>query len=95
MPTPTYIIFSSVANYGEFDRMFEESMKTMQGATAAEQAALQKFGTDAAISWETNHFRLDPKQSYVSRETRASDPAFWGTMPAATRPAARPPARRP
>ena len=91
MPTPTYIIFSSVANYADFDQMFADGMKTMQQATAAEQATLQKFSTDATISWETNRFRLDPKQSYVSRETRASDPAFWGPMPSATRPAPRRP----
>jgi hypothetical protein len=90
MPTPTYIIFSSVANYGDFDQMTADGMKTMQSATAAEQAALQKFSTDAALSWETNRFRLDPRQSYVARETRASDPAFWGPMPTA-----RPAARRP
>ena len=93
MQTPTYIIFSSVANYGEFDQMFADGMKTMQNATAAEQAALQKFSTDGTISWETNRYRLDPRQSYVSREVRASDPAFWGQMPAATRAAT--PARRP
>lgn len=85
MPGPTYIIFSSVATYGEFDRMFAEGMQTMQGATPAEQAALQKFSTDGMISGESNRFRLDPKQSYVSRETRATDPAFWGPMPAPPR----------
>jgi len=91
MQTPTYIIFSSAANYGEFDQMFADGMKTMQSATAAEQAALQKFSADGTISWETNRYRLDPRQSYVSREVRATDPAFWGAMPAATRPATRRP----
>jgi hypothetical protein len=89
MPTPTYIIFASVANYGDFDQMFADGMKTMQGANATEQAALQKFSTDATLSWETNRYRLDPKQSYVSRETRATDTAFWGAMPSTTRPAQR------
>jgi hypothetical protein len=90
MQGPTYIVFASVTSYAEFDQMFANQMKTMQGANAAEQAALQKYGTDAALSTESNRFRLDPKQSYVSRETRATDPAFWGTMPTAA-----PPARRP
>jgi len=58
--------------------------------TAAEQAALQKFSTDGTISWETNRYRLEPRQSYVSREVRATDPAFWGPMPAAARPTRRP-----
>jgi hypothetical protein len=90
MPTPAYIIFASVTSYGAFDQMFADGMKTMENATAAEQAALQKFSTDATLSWETNRFRLDPKQSYVSREVRATDPAFWGPMPAAARPTRRP-----
>jgi hypothetical protein len=81
MPGPTYIVFASVTSYAEFDQMFANQMKTMQSANAEEQAALQKYGTDAALSTESNRFRLDPKQSYVSRETRATDPAFWGTMP--------------
>ena len=90
MPSPTYIIFASVANYGDFDQMFADGMKTFQSANPAEQAAIQKFSTDATLSWENNRFRLDPKQSYVSRETRATDSAFWGAMPTA-----RPAARRP
>ena len=91
MTTPTYIIFASVADYAEFDRIFADGMKTFQSANPAEQATIQKFGAEGLLSWENNRFRLDPKQSYVSRETRATDPAFWGTMPAATRA----PARRP
>ena len=88
MPTPSYIIFSSVSSYGDFDQMMADGMKTMQSATATEQAALHKFSTDATLSWETNRFRLDPKMSYVSRDVRATDAAFWGAMPATTRPAA-------
>lgn len=91
MPGPTYFIFSSVANFADFDTMMAEGMKTMTGANAQEQAALLKFSTDGMLSGETNRYRLDPRQSYVSRETRATDPAFWGTMPTATRPAPRRP----
>lgn len=76
--TPTYLIFSSIIAYGEFDQMLANGMATMQGATAEERTTLQKFSTDALLNGETNRFRLDPKQSYVSRETRATDPAFWG-----------------
>lgn len=94
MVQPTYIIFSSVTGYGEFDQMFQDGMKTMQGFTPDEMTKMQKFSTDGMINSETNRFRLDPKQSYVSRETRATDPAFWGTAPAA-KPAVQPPAPKP
>lgn len=79
--TPTYLIFGSITAFGEFDTMLANGMKTMQGATVEERAALQKFSTDGMINAETNRFRLDPKQSYVARETRATDPAFWGPPP--------------
>ncbi len=85
--TPTYLIFSSVSAYGQFDEMFANGMKTMGGASVDERAALQKFSTDALLNGETNRFRLDPGQSYVSAETRATDPAFWNPpKPAPRRP---------
>jgi len=91
--TPTYLIFGSITSFGQFDDMLANGMKTMQGATAEERAALQKFSTDGMLNAETNRFRLDPRQSYVSRETRATDPAFWGPQPRPT--AARPATARP
>lgn len=85
--TLTYLIFSSVSAYGQFDEMFANGMKTMGGASPEERAALQKFSTDALLNAETNRFRLDPGQSYVSAETRATEPAFWNPpKPAPRRP---------
>jgi len=39
--------------------------------------ALQKFMLEGVVNVETQRFRLDPGQSYVPKETRAQDPAFW------------------
>jgi hypothetical protein len=86
MPGPTYLIFSSVASYAEFDALMAAGQKTMQAFTPDEMATMQKFSTDAVISAETNRFALNPTMSYVSAETRATDPSFW--MP--KRPARRP-----
>jgi hypothetical protein len=91
--TPAYLVFGSITSFGQFDDMLANGMKTMQGATAEERAALQKFSTDGMLNSETNRFRLDSQQSYVSRETRATDPAFWGPQPRAT--SARPTTARP
>ena len=77
MITPTYLVFSSVAEYGMFDGMMADNMKTMQGANTEEQAALQKAFADAILSVETNRFRLDPRMSFVSAAVRATDPTFW------------------
>jgi hypothetical protein len=80
-PAPTYLVISSVASYGDFDGMMADGQKTMKGFTADEGATLQKAMADGVISVETNRYRVDPGQSYVPRETRATDPAFWTPKP--------------
>ena len=74
---PAYYIFSSVAGFGEFDKAITDGQALMKGATTAEQDALNKFSTEALISAETQRYRVDPMMSYVPKETRSSDPAFW------------------
>ena len=76
-PGLTFFVFSSLESYGQFDDLKAAGDKTAQGFTAEERAALQKFSAEGLVSSETNRFRLDPAMSYVSRETRAQDPAFW------------------
>jgi hypothetical protein len=76
-PDGTYLVFSSVASFGDFDKMMAEGEATMKGATAEEGATLGKFMKDSVINVTTNRYRLDPKQSYVDAATKAKDPAFW------------------
>lgn len=77
MPGSTYIIFSSVESFGQFDAMMAEGMATEKSMTPAERDLFKKFDVEALISAETNRFRLDPSMSYVSAATKAADPAFW------------------
>ena len=77
MPSPTYLAISSVTSFGEFDKAQADGEATMKAASAEERAALQKFDTEGAINTETQRFRLDPEMSYVPKETKAQDPAFW------------------
>jgi len=77
MPSPTYLVISSVPSYAEFDKTTAEGEATMKGASPQEQSVLQKFGADALINSETFRFRLDPEMSYVPNEVKAQDPAFW------------------
>jgi hypothetical protein len=85
MPGPTYLVFGSVASFAEFDRSMSEAEVLMKGMTAEEGATLNKFSRESLLSAETNRFRLDPVQSYVAKETRATDPAFWMPKRATTR----------
>lgn len=77
MPEPTFLVFSSVDSYGQFDETESNGQKTMQGLTPEETATMQKFSTEALINSETNRFALNPTMSYVAAETRATDVAFW------------------
>ncbi len=77
VPGPTYVIFSSVSSYADFDQMTAEGEKTMKGFTADEGTAMQKFMLEGVLNMETQRFKLDPVQSYVPKEVRAQDPAFW------------------
>jgi hypothetical protein len=80
--SPTYLVTSSVASYADFDRTMADGEKTMKGFTQEEGMKLEKAMADGVISVETQRFRVDPLQSYVPRETRAQDPAFWMPKPA-------------
>jgi hypothetical protein len=77
MPEPTFLVFSSVESYAQFDAMMAGGQKTMQSFTPDEQTTMQKFLSDGLINSETNRFALNPAMSYVAAETRATDPAFW------------------
>ena len=80
-PGGTYLLFSSVGSFAEFDRMLAEGDATMKGATAEEMGVLEKFMKESVISVSTQRYRLDPVQSYVNAETKAQDPAFWSKRP--------------
>jgi hypothetical protein len=77
LPGPTFILFSSVEQFGQFDAMMTEDQAAMQAITPEEGAIFEKFFREAIVSMVSNRFRLDAGMSYVSAETKATDPAFW------------------
>jgi hypothetical protein len=79
MPAPTFFVFSSVEDYAQFDETTAAHQATLKAQTPEEQDKRQKFQSEGVASAETNRYKLDPAQSYVSKETRASDPEFWST----------------
>ena len=82
VPGPTFLVFGTLESYAAFDKMMAEGEAGMRGATAEEMATLQKFSAEGLINSETQRFRVDPAQSFVSPQARAADPAFW--MPKST-----------
>jgi hypothetical protein len=81
LPGPTYLVFSSVPSFADFDRGMADNMALGKAFTPDELATLQKFATAGMINAETHRFRLDPTQSYVDAATKAKDPAFWTPKP--------------
>ncbi len=77
IPGPTYLVFSSVQSFAEFDRAMQDGMELGKAFTPEEQATLQKFATSGLVNAETQRFQLDPVQSYVDAATKAKDAAFW------------------
>jgi hypothetical protein len=77
IPGPTYLVFSSTQSFAEFDRATQEGIGIMKGASQEERNTLEKFSAEGLVNAETQRFRVDPAMSYVPKETRASDPAFW------------------
>lgn len=75
-PGPLFVVMTSFEAYGDLDKDMADSMATFKDATQAEQAAFAKWG-DAVVHEESQIFRVDPVQSYVPKEVRGRDPAFW------------------
>lgn len=76
-PDGTYLMFSSVASFAEFDKEMTEGETTWKGLTFEERSTLKKFSAEGVLSTTTNRYRLDPVQSYVPADARKKDPAFW------------------
>jgi len=77
LPGPTFLIFSSVQSFADFDRGMKDDMEIGKAFTPEEQQLMEKFGTTGLINSETQRFQLDPVQSYVDAATKAKDPKFW------------------
>ena len=77
-------------SFGDFDKMLANRDASMKAATDDERKTLQTFMAEGVISTETFRFRLDPAMSYVSKELRDSDPAFWAPKKPMAKPAPKP-----
>jgi len=82
MPSPTYLVFSSVASYADYDKDMADGAATMKGMNDQERAAMEKLSAEGLNNSETIRFRLDPAMSYVPKEVRAAAPEFWMPKPA-------------
>jgi len=77
LPDGNYLVFTSVADYGEFDEVMARGNTIFQGMTDDEREVFDEFGQEATQFSITNRYRLSPDMSYVDDATRAADPDFW------------------
>jgi hypothetical protein len=77
LPSGTFLMFSSVAAFGDLDTDMANGAAIWKAATPDEQARLAKFFSESVVFTTSNRYRLSPTMSYVSAETKATDPAFW------------------
>lgn len=94
MPGSTYLIFSSVVSFGDFDKMMLDDQTIMKAFSADDQKAFEKFFREGLITMESQRFELNPHMSYVSPEVRATDPAFWIKKKPAAKTTPTPPTQR-
>ncbi len=87
MPGPAFIVFASVESYADFDQTAMNGANIMKGMSADESAAMQKFGVEGLISTEVERYRLSAPMSFVNKETKDQDPAFWMPKKAPAKPA--------
>jgi hypothetical protein len=76
MPSPTYLVISSVTSYGAFDKVMADDQAVMKSFTPEEMTVLEKFSVEGLLNTETIRFRVDPAMSYMPPEVRAQDPGF-------------------
>ena len=74
-PDGTYIGFSSMADYGELDQRMTDAEEAFSAAKE-EMESFKKWG-NTNLKVESNHFRVDPVESYVPKAVREQDRDFW------------------
>lgn len=77
LPEGYFLIFSSVNEYGDFDRMMAEGMQMWENVSPEVMQTLESFMANDVQSVITHRFRVSPTMSYMSEEVKARDPSFW------------------
>jgi hypothetical protein len=77
MPGGSYMIFSTVTDYAEFDKMMADGNAMWEKVSPKDMATLQQTMANDVQMVITNRYRVSPSMSYVAPETKAKDPSFW------------------
>ncbi len=72
----TFLVFVPFASLSLFDRSPSYGQAMARALGPAQMSALNKLVTDGVATSQSQVFSLNPKMSYVNKETKAADP-FW------------------
>jgi hypothetical protein len=83
-PAGLYLMLIPVTSLTRADELAAEHGSKLQPVFTEEQRAMmRKVGSEAVMFTETQHFRVDPRLSYMGEEVIARDPSFWAPKAAA------------
>jgi|SRR5581483_10011047 len=85
-PSGTYVLFEPMRSVAEWDK-YPEIMQSIRSTAAKKFDAIEKEFADFSVFEEGRLMSINPRMSYVSKETIAGDPDFWAPRP---KPAAMP-----
>jgi hypothetical protein len=85
-PSGTYLVFEPIASLADWDK-YPAIMKSIRDTAGRKFDALEKDFADFTTFEEGRLMSINPRMSYVSKETIAGDPDFWAPKP---KPAATP-----
>ena len=77
VPDGFYLYFMPIETLKEMDSMEERDKAARQAIGLETYGQMMKGAGDVFVSIETTYLRVNPKMSYVSKETEDADPAFW------------------
>lgn len=83
MPNGTFLIITPMRSLAEMDAAPQVHGTEYQNAIGDDgRRKLRELASSGTISSDNTVFAVNPKMSYVAKETVAADPGFWNPKPA-------------
>jgi hypothetical protein len=86
VPSGTYLIFEPMTSLAEWDK-YPAMMQSIRDTSRGKFDAVEGQFADITTLYEGRLMSINPRTSYVSKETIAGDPDFWAPKPKAAPPA--------
>jgi hypothetical protein len=85
-PSGTYLIFEPMTSLSDWDK-YPTIMQSIRDTSRGKFDAVERAFAEITTLYEGRLFSINPRMSYVSKETVTGDPDFWAPKPKAAPPA--------